>query len=312
MHANEEPHPNTQQEWLPPFPEGSRPLGRRQAELWALVLDARSIPCRIEVTSGAYRLLVPEVNRESARAELLLYEEQNRDWPPPLPPARSLMHNILPTLSVLLLLATFHNLTLLGISLPGRGVLDPYELGTAHAAAIRDGQWWRLVTSLTLHADSAHLLGNLTIGGGVIILLCRELGSGLAWSLLLAAGTLGNLANAWLQAPGHRSLGASTAVFAAVGVFSAMAMLRRRRQPLRMLVVPLGAGLALLALLGSEGKQTDLGAHLLGFGFGLLLGLATELMLRGQRRPSRLTDAALALAAAALVATAWWAALTWG
>lgn len=298
--------------WLSPLPGRERSLDRKQAQLWALVLDARSIPCRIEVAGGGYRLLVPAANLESARAELLSYEEQNRGWPPPLPPTRTLVHNILPTLSVLLLLATFHNLTLLGISLPGRGVPDPYELGAAHAAAIRNGEWWRLVTSLTLHADSAHLLGNLTIGGGVIILLCRELGSGLAWSLLLAAGTLGNLANAWLQTPDHRSLGASTAVFAAVGIFSAIAMLRRRRQPLRMLIVPLGAGLALLALLGSEGKQTDLGAHLWGFGFGLLLGLVTELMLRGRERPAPLADLFLALAAATLVAAAWWVALTRG
>ena len=37
--------------------------------------------------------------------------------------------------------------------------------------------------------------------------------------------------------------------------------------------LPLAAALALLALLGSGGENTDLGAHLLGFATGILLGL---------------------------------------
>jgi rhomboid protease GluP len=297
-------------EWQPLFPGHEQRLNRRQVELWALVLDARSIPCCIEAAGAERRLLVPKRHLESARAEVRLYEEKNRNWPPPLPAARILIENTLPTISVLILLATFHNLTLLGISLPGQGIVDLHDLGAVHGAAIREGQWWRLITALTLHADFVHLLGNLTIGGMVIILLCRELGSGLAWSLLLGAGILGNLANAWMQSPDHRSLGASTAVFGAVGIFSAISMLRRRRHLLRGLFVPVAAGLALLALLGSEGKQTDVGAHLFGFVFGLLLGLVTDFLLGGHDRPGRLLNALLALAAAMVVVVAWWSALT--
>ncbi|NVN89730.1 MAG: rhomboid family intramembrane serine protease [Desulfuromonadales bacterium] len=310
MNLSDEQLHDDEEEWLPLFPELEKRPGKRQVELWALVLDARSIPCCIEATSSGQQLLVPKQSLESARSEVRLYEEKNRNWPPTLPSARALIENTLPTVSVLILLATFHNLTLLGISLPGRGFSDLHDLGIAHGAAIRDGQWWRLVTALTLHADFVHLLGNLTIGGAVIILLCRELGSGLAWCLLLGAGILGNLANVWVQSPDHRSLGASTAVFGAVGIFSAISMLRHRQRLLRGLYVPIAAGLALLALLGSEGKQTDLGAHLFGFAFGVLLGLAAELLSGGQARPGRQLNALLALLAATVVATAWWSALT--
>jgi len=298
------------EEWQPLFSEHERRMNRRQTEILALVLDARSIPCCIEAAGKEWRLLVPKQHLESARNEIRLYEEENRNWPPSLPAVRALIENTLPTVSVLILLATFHNLTLLGISLPEKGVVDLHDLGAAYSAAIRDGQWWRLVTSLTLHADFVHLLSNLTIGGAVIILLCRELGSGLAWSLLLGAGILGNLANAWVQSPDHRSLGASTAVFGAVGVFSAISMLRRRHQFLKGAFIPMAAGLALLALLGSEGKQTDLGAHLFGFFFGLLLGLVTDFFLGGHARPGRLLNALLALASATVVTVAWWLALT--
>lgn len=312
MNRAEHQRRSSPEEWLPvSFGEGQC-LSHKQAQTWALVLESRSIPCHIEETEEGYRLLVPQRNLESARAEIRLYEEKNRDWPPPPTAARALLRNTLPTLSILILLATFHNLTLLGISPPGRGPVDLVELGVAHAASIREGEWWRLITALTLHGDFEHLLGNLAIGGLVIIQLCRELGSGLAWCLLLASGTLGNLVNALLQSPDHRSLGASTALFGAVGIFSAISMLSKRRQLPGSLLAPLAAGLALLAVLGSEGKQTDLGAHLFGFVSGLLLGLLTEYRLGGRTRPGRLLNALLALAAATLVVSAWWAALFLG
>lgn len=309
MNAEEIDRSPDQEGWRPVLLEGAPPLNRRRAQLWALVLDSRSIPCCINADSPGWQLLVPEQHLASARNELRMYEEQNRNWPPPLAPARTLAENTLPTISVLILLATFHNLTLLGLSLPGRGIIDLNEIGAAHAADILNGQWWRLVTALTLHGDLMHLLSNLTIGGVFIILLCRELGSGLAWSLLLASGALGNLLNAWLQSPAHRSVGASTAVFGAVGLLAAISMLRHHQQLRRRWFVPVAAGLALLAILGTEGKNTDLGAHLFGFGAGICLGLLTEFLTGKQGRPGRLLNASLALAAAALVAGAWWLAL---
>ena len=298
--------------WQTILPEGGAPLGRRQAQLWALVLDSRSIPCCIKNSGSDWQLLVPEQHAASARTELRLYEEQNRDWPPAIPTARAVAENTLPTVSILILLATFHNLTLLGLSLPEYGLLDLNELGVAHAAGIRDGQWWRTVTSLTLHADLPHLLSNLTIGGIFIILLCRELGSGLAWSLLLCSGSLGNLLNAWVQSPSHRSVGASTAVFGAVGILAAISMMRYRHHLRRRWFIPAAAGLALLALLGTEGKQTDLGAHLFGFGFGMLFGVAEEYLAGQYGRPGRLLNALLALASAGVVVAAWQAALELG
>ncbi|MBC7963685.1 MAG: rhomboid family intramembrane serine protease, partial [Steroidobacteraceae bacterium] len=255
---------------------------------------------------------VPEQHLTSARNELQIYEENNCNWPPPLPPARMLVKNTLPTVSILILLATFHNLTLLGFSMPGRGIIDLNMIGAAHAADILNGQWWRLVTALTLHADLTHLLSNLTIGGVFIILLCRELGSGLAWSLLLASGILGNLLNAWIQSPAHRSVGASTAVFGAVGLLAAISMVRYRHRLQRRWFVPVAAGLALLALLGTEGKQTDLGAHLFGFGSGTLLGLISEYLVGKYGRPGRFLNAVLALACGTIVVVAWWAALEMG
>ena len=312
MNHSEEQHHEDSNGWCAVPSENSTRLSRSQARSWALVLDSRSIPCCIEPHGPGWQLLVPEQQLESARRELQLFEEANRDWPPAVPAARQLIDNTLPTVSVLLLLATFYNLTLVGISLPGHGIPDLYELGAAHAASIRDGQWWRCVTALTLHAGPLHLLGNLTIGGIFIILLCRELGSGLAWSLLLASGTCGNLLNAWVQSPDHRSVGASTAVFGAVGILAAISTVRYRHHLQRRWLIPVAAGVALLAILGTEGKNTDLGAHLFGFCFGLFFGTMVEFVTGRRGRPEAAASAILALLSGGIVAASWWGAIVFG
>jgi membrane associated rhomboid family serine protease len=299
--------------WSPiPARYNDVPLTRQQARTWALVLDSRAIPCCIESVGTDWYLLVPEHHLESACREIQLYEEANRNWPPALPATRQLVENTLPTVSVLLLLATLHNLALIGFSLPERGIIDLHEIGAAHAADIRSGLWWQCVTALTLHGDLTHLLSNMTIGGVFIMLLCRELGSGLAWSLLLASGTVGNFLNAWVQSPAHRSVGASTAVFGAVGILAAVSMVRESHHLRRRWFVPVAAGLALLAILGTEGKNTDLGAHLFGFCAGLLCGAGTEFLVAKYGRPGSVVNFLLALLSGVAVAGAWCAAIKFG
>ena len=36
--------------------------------------------------------------------------------------------------------------------------------GEMQTASLREGQWWRSITALTLHQDAAHLAGNLAMG----------------------------------------------------------------------------------------------------------------------------------------------------
>ena len=289
---------------------GTTVLTERRARLWALVLEARYLENRVERGDAGWQLLVPAANLEAACRELRLFVDENRNWPPFLPPVRPMIENTLPTLSVLILLATFHNITGLDLTVLGRHPVDWIEIGNAHGSQILSGQWWRLVTALTLHGDWLHLFSNLAIGGIFIVYLCRDLGSGLAWSLLLASGILGNLANAYVQLPSHSSVGSSTAVFGAVGILGAVSLVRYRHHLARRWPVPVAAALSLLALLGTEGKQTDLGAHLFGFVFGFVLGFLAECLVGYLGRPNRLVNALLALSSASVVLAAWWSALT--
>lgn len=310
----EEPLDYEDQEWqaLSPAEINAR-LSLRADEsfirVWALVLTARFIPCRIENDQHGWHLLIPADLRLKSIAELRAFEEENCNWPPLPPPYRPMTENSLSTFSILLLLATFHNISRLNFPLFGSTSPDWLYLGSAKVHLIHYGEWWRLITALTLHADWLHLLSNLTIGGFFVLLLCRDLGSGLGWTLLLAAGTLGNWANAQVQLPTHSSVGASTAVFAAVGILAAINFVRHRLSSRGQWKLITAAALALLALLGTEGKNTDLGAHLFGFLFGVGLGVATEHLIARNGRPGRKLNGLLALISGLIVTLAWCAAL---
>lgn len=222
----------------------------------------------------AATVLVRPTDVGQARSEWAAYEAENAHWPPPSPPPPALHPGTPPTWGPMTLLALFfvHTGPWQATSLWfARGAVDS-------EAVLARGQWWRLVTGLTLHADAAHLVGNCLIGGLIIHLLCRTLGLGTSWLLLLASGAAGNLLNLLLRRGPHLSVGLSTAVFAAVGLLTGRQLICPGARSLRALLPPLGAGAGLLALLGSEGVRTDLGAHLCGFAVGLFAGLFLALV----------------------------------
>lgn len=146
-------------------------------------------------------------------------------------------------------------------------------------------QWWRPFTALFLHADSAHLLGNLLSGLFFMILVSRSIGPLRGWLATLACGTLGNIATALSTYPGpFSSIGASTAVFAALGILSGIGlslMLRHRLQlPWLRIISPVLGGIIILGMIGAgqPGDNTDVLGHLFGFASGLLFGLIQGLM----------------------------------
>lgn len=143
---------------------------------------------------------------------------------------------------------------------------------------ISHGEWWRPFTALFLHADLGHLMGNLV--GGVIFaaLVSRMLGPLLGWILILASGTLGNVITSLLVYPqSFNSIGASTAVFAALGVLSGIGIAETLRERVRLpwfrIMAPVFAGIILLGWLGGgHDPQTDVLGHVFGFSSGLAAG----------------------------------------
>ncbi|MES2474589.1 MAG: rhomboid family intramembrane serine protease [Verrucomicrobiota bacterium] len=153
------------------------------------------------------------------------------------------------------------------------------------------GEWWRPFTGLFLHADLSHLMGNL-VGGAVFgALVSKMLGPWRAWLLILACGTVGNILTASLRYPEEfLSIGASTAVFAALGILSGVGLVETLRERVRLpwlrIAAPVVAGVVLLGWLGGgeAGSNTDVMGHVLGFGSGLVAGTAAGMLLPEPQR----------------------------
>ena len=301
-------------DWVP-IPPGlkdglsDQTIPKRKLRSWELVLQSRQIPCRSEKLDNNWQLLVPTDQYQLACQELILYETENHNWPPPPPIERKLHENTVSTIWIFILLAIFHNITQQQISPFGHHPVNWIELGNAHAEKILQGEWWRLITALTLHSGILHLVSNIALGGIFMVRLCRLLGSGRAWFLVLCAGALGNLLNALVQSPNHQSIGSSTAVFGAVGLLATINMLHYRSNLRQRWPLPIAAALGLLALLGASGENTDIGAHLFGFVSGIGLGFMSKFFTQKYDYRQKQTNRGLAILATSLVVAAWGLAL---
>ncbi|MDC0336438.1 rhomboid family intramembrane serine protease [Pseudodesulfovibrio sp.] len=304
--------------------EDAPPLSHGTAKLWALVLASRHIPYRMRQlprdNGGGHTVQVQRWFEDRAIEEIRLYLNENAPGKLPviLPDLRP-VSGLEPTMGAMACLILFY--WLYTRTYPSLGLYPKLwlDLGSAEAARILSGEWWRVFTALTLHGDGAHVVGNALIGGVFVWLASRRLGAGLAWLLTLLGGGVGNLLNSLALSAPHNAIGFSTASFAAAGILAGITPFgvgggvhglgsgdlgRRIYAFIRSALVPVAAGLGLLAMLGA-GENTDLGAHLFGFlsglGLGLLTGLATtRLGLPGQR-----ADAWLYVSAMAFFVFAW-------
>lgn len=254
------------------------PIGsERKARDWALVLQSMSIGHAARHTSRGWFLLVRDEEYARASASIERYEVENRDWPPPRPRERLRHPASLAAPIVFFAMAAFFMVT----GAASGGSLW-FQRGASVADLVVSTQPWRAVTALTLHADGAHVMGNVISGSIFASAVHRRLGPGGGSLAILASGIAGNLANAlWHHTSGnggHGSIGASTAVFGAVGLLAATQFVVDRpdtvgpRRGWIEVVSPLVGGLALLGTLGAS-PRADLGAHLFGFVSGVIIGL---------------------------------------
>jgi len=269
-------------------------------------MSAKGIPFEIYDLPDGFTLYVPATEAERAEREIALYEKGEKERREQHERHVYYPDDVPGLVLVLTLLALFHSWT---YAPPGRAFW--LDAGRASASRILDGEWWRTITALTLHADLGHLLSNLVFGGVVIWALRRLLGAGRVWFLVLLSGALGNLLNAIFYASAHHSIGASTAVFGAVGLLAAVQLSSRFRLPRTRIWIPFGAGLALLAMLGSS-QKTDMMAHFFGFIAGFAIGIASLPFLVRGLLGGRAANWLLAVASLALLALSWGWALVHG
>ena len=268
----------------------------------SFMLTAVGIAALMTQVEDGYVVLVDAADVARAQLELARYARESQPAPPP--PAPPALHAGAVPATLVALVALF---AVAGLATHFWLGHDWYAAGVLDGTEVRRGAWWRAVTALTLHTDAAHLSANAGFGfvfGGA----CAALyGPGRGWLLILASAIAANLAEAAWMPPGMSSLGASTAVFAALGLVTARGRTAAHGRGLvRGFYGALVAGVLLLALLGTGDAHTDVLGHALGFVFGLVAGIS----LRRARLNDIIIDRLCGFAACMTIVVGWWCALS--
>lgn len=276
------------------------------------MLAAIGISSTIHFDGLQFVLEVDAAEAARAATQLGQYELERRPAPPPPPPPP---HHPYAWVGCIVYVVTLVAIGLIVSN--GLWRLDAFDIGALDAGRVQSGQWWRAWTALTLHLDGAHLAANLVAGVWFCYLAAAQIGSGSAWFLIVTGAACANLLEALLGPPTHLSVGASTAVFTALGLLAAHSWRLRSSYRQRWAVrwAPLVGGVVLLGWFGSGGgedpnavAQIDIVAHAAGFVVGCMLGALVAQPWARQtlaRAPQWLSG----LAALASIAIAWACAL---
>ncbi|HPV22340.1 MAG TPA: rhomboid family intramembrane serine protease [bacterium] len=258
---------------------------KRIAEEYSVLLDSLNISNNVIYRLGSWVVEVNVSDHSRAIDEIYSYERSGRidKVKNRFGHIRFQKVNVFYFISALAAMAVFHFIV---YDNPGA---DLIKLGRSSASAITDGQIWRAVTGLTLHADIKHLFSNIIFGGIAVFSLATLVGTGYAWLLYLISGFAGNMLNAHFYGSAHNSIGASTAVFGTVGVLAGLQFFEKFREKKTYAWIPFGAALGLLAMLGSS-ENTDFMAHLFGFLSGIPLGIITGRIYSKKDLPGRLAQ----------------------
>ncbi|MCP3875570.1 MAG: rhomboid family intramembrane serine protease [Desulfobacteraceae bacterium] len=244
-------------------------LPAKKADLIILILTSQHIENRVEKENNLFHILVNEKDANKAVATIETYYKENKFFRLkqklqefPISSFKSLTAFIIMGLLCGIHATCIHTLS-------HENMILKYG---ASALFILQGETYRAITALFLHSNAQHLIGNMAgmlIFGAPLISLA---GFGMGPFMLLFAGTLGNLLNAYLYQSAHLSIGASTSIMGAAGLLAAY-QITQKGKPLQLNnFMPLIAGAVLVGMF-SHGENTDVWAHVLGFLCGLFPGI---------------------------------------
>ena len=243
-------------------------LKREQADIVLLVLESQGISADYMKHNNSFDILIKDTDEEFAVQILEKYFAENKykkykvsgpslSWKSPA------IFFIMTILSLIHFYSWYNEIHWRLIR----------EYGSS-GLYILQGEYYRAVTALMLHADIEHLAGNLVglfvFGTGVFSLT----GYGKGSIMLLLSGFLGNITNAYFKKGALLSIGASTTVLGAAGILTALQIAKKRETSISNIQIfaPFAAGMALLGFL-SGGENTDIAAHLFGFLWGFFIGM---------------------------------------
>ena len=239
-------------------------------DTYSLVLSAADVSHRVRIHSSTHmELYVAQASREKAMYEIFAYTQENQK----VAESDKTEDDFIPTFRAMGPLLIGGLFLMYGVS--GDWQPDSYWFikGAGNSSAIlNDFALYRLVTPLTLHADLVHLLSNCFFGIFLLHYFLHLTGNGIGLAALLLTSAAANLINVLVHGPGHLFVGFSTAIFSIIGMLATINFIGKSSRFSFNFLMPVMAGLALLAFLGSAGERTDLGSHLFGLLCGLLAG----------------------------------------
>jgi membrane associated rhomboid family serine protease len=272
---------------------------RRQVMDWGLALTSQGIESAIVRDLDNWALSVDPRDYDRANAVIKQYVAENRGWKwQQALPGSGLFFHWGSLLWALAVGAIYFWSMIMFPQMKMAGAVD--------SELIRAGQWWRLFTAVTLHADIGHLMANMTTGIILIGFAMARFGPGTALLTTYCAGVLGNLAGLYLYRAEHRSLGASGMVMAALGILAvqSFSLWHKDRGFRQLLARAFAAAVLILVLIGTS-PDSDVIAHFGGFFGGALFGYALSWI-----DPKRLNTFAVNFASILLtmllVALTWW------
>jgi rhomboid protease GluP len=251
-------------------------ISEDDAGTYQLVLSSTGISHHVRKRGHGWEIRVKDTDYEKAVIAIEQYLKENPEVQKTQDPLYYKYQSTYTGIWVSILLIAFH----VAITISDNSDVFVKTYGSS-AFHILHGELYRSVTSLMLHADPLHLMGNIA---GIAIFgtaVCTIMGWGMGWFMVLVTGMAGNLMNALLYESGHISVGASTSIFGAIGILSAHQFFKKfNRSGQKMKAfLPLACGLALLGILGS-GSHSDVMAHLFGFSAGIVLGILYSLFVK--------------------------------
>lgn len=191
--------------------------------------------------------------------------------------------------------------------------LEAFELqglGANYGPSVLSGEWWRLLTSLFMHASLPHVLVNMWVLWSVGRLCERLYGSGPFALLYIGSGILACLARiAW--DPAVPSIGASGAIFGVIGAFLTFALHSHRKI---LVTVPRSAWLSAAVFTGYSlitgrlNPVVDNAAHVGGLIGGVILGwiMTRPLDMEARRSPPVRQSAAVVAIVVCSAVGIWW------
>ncbi len=268
-----------------------------------LLLSAMRINFQVKVEKSIKLIIVSPENRKDALTQILLYRKENKkiqeekiEEP----------FNYIAYYSIILIFFGLYAFQM--FERVFYSYFNLLNLGALDVEKVRNGEFYRLVTALTLHSDFVHIVSNALFGGFIFYFLFKKAGTGIGWFMVLISGISGNILSSIIEPSGFVSIGSSTACFGGLGILTSLRIFDKELFSLNNPFIPFLASLAILGLFGTS-YGSDIFGHLFGFLAGIIIGFILTILIKKSFIKTKKVDILFGLISLTIVVASWFVAI---